>query len=222
MAMNNRNVRVKICGITNPEDAQAAVRAGAHALGFVFHAPSPRYVTPEKAAAIIAALPPFVAAVGVFVNRPREEVESIAVRSGVHAIQLHGNELPEDCIGFGRPIIKSFRVSREKPFPVLARYRVSGVLLDSGFGGAWGGTGVPLDWNYLVEHLNTLAQTVRSRLVLAGGLDPENVGQAIHLVQPSAVDVSSGVEDEPGKKNEHLIKEFIHAVRTAGHEKTLA
>jgi phosphoribosylanthranilate isomerase len=160
--------------------------------------------------------------VGVFVNRPREEVDSGAVRSGIHAIQLHGNESPEDCVGFGRPVIKSFRVSPEKPFPVLEQYRVSGVLLDSGFGGAWGGTGVPIDWNYVVEHLNAAAETVRSRLVLAGGLNPENVEQAIRLVQPSAVDVSSGVEDEPGKKNEHLIKEFIHAVRNAGLEQGLA
>lgn len=220
--MDDSSVRVKICGITNHEDALAAVRAGAHALGFVFHPPSPRYVTPEKAAAIVSTLPPFVAAVGVFVNRPREEVESVAVRAGIHTLQLHGNELPEDCIGFGRPVIKSFRVSREKPFPVLARYRVSGVLLDSGSGNAWGGTGVPVDWHYAVEHLNNLAQTVRSRLVLAGGLNPENVGRAIRLVQPSAVDVSSGVEDEPGKKNESLIKEFIHAVRNAGSEEGLA
>lgn len=222
MAVPNHVVRVKICGITNANDALAAVRAGAHALGFVFHSPSPRFVTPEKAASIISSLPPFAVAVGVFVNRPREEVESIAVRSGIHVIQLHGNELPEDCIGYRRPVIKAFRVTREKPFPVFARYRVAGVLVDSGTGSAWGGTGIPVDWNYLADHLSTLGQTVRSRLVLAGGLNPENVEQAIRFVRPSAVDVSSGVEEEPGKKNEKLIKEFMNAVRNTGHGEAVA
>jgi len=222
MADPSHAVRVKICGITNGDDALAAVRAGAHALGFVFHGPSPRFVTPERAASIISSLPPFVVTVGVFVNRPREEVESIAVRSGIHVIQLHGNELPEDCIGYGRPVIKAFRVTREKPFPVFARYRLAGILVDAETGNAWGGTGVAVDWSYLAEHLNDLGETVRSRLVLAGGLNPENVEHAIRLVRPFAVDVSSGVEEELGKKSEKLIKEFVNAVRNAGRGQDVA
>ena len=144
------------------------------------------------------------------------------MRSGIHVIQLHGSELPEDCIGYGRPIIKAFHVSPEKSFPVFARYRVAGVLVDSGSREKWGGTGVPMDWDRLAEHLSTMGETVRSRLVLAGGLSPKNVEQAIRSVRPFAVDVSSGVEDEPGKKNENLIKEFMHAVCNAGHGEATA
>ncbi|MBI4964623.1 MAG: phosphoribosylanthranilate isomerase [Desulfomonile tiedjei] len=222
MAARSRTVRVKICGITSVRDAHAAVRAEVDALGFVFHRPSPRYVTPEQAAAIIKTLPPFIVTVGVFVNLDKEDVEEIAAKSGIHVIQLHGNEPPEDCVGAGRPVIKAFRFSCAGPFPDIARYQVSGLLMDSGSDGIWGGTGIPMDWKRLDEYLKGAPQGVRRRLVIAGGLSPDNVGRAIELLKPHAVDVSSGVESEPGIKNEEMIKEFIHAVRKAGFTQDVA
>jgi len=222
MAPHSQAVRVKICGITSLKDAQAAVRAGVDALGFVFHSASPRYVAPEKAAAIISSLPPFVITVGVFVNLNREEVEKIAARSRIHAIQLHGNEPPKDCIGFDRPVIKAFRFSSEAIFPDLSKYRVAGFLMDSGSAERWGGTGIPFNWEQLSEYLSSSPDSVRNRLVVAGGLTSENVGYAVRILKPHAVDVSTGVESEPGKKSEKMIKEFIHAVRSAGFTQDVA
>lgn len=208
-----RGIRVKICGITRTVDARAAVDAGAHALGFVFHPPSARYISPEDAAAIIATLPPFVATVGVFVNLPKAQVEDIAERSGITAIQLHGDEPPSECVGYSRPVIKALRLQQQNPLPALTRYAVGGYLLDTAIPGTWGGTGVPLDWELLSRKLDEDPETVRDRLILAGGLNAENVGAAIRLVKPFAVDVSSGVEDKPGIKNHKKIKEFMDAVR---------
>jgi phosphoribosylanthranilate isomerase len=205
-----------VCGITNLDDAQVAAHAGVDALGFVFYKPSPRYVSPEQAALIISALPPFIIAVGVFVNLSREEVEKIAALSGIHTIQLHGAERPEDCVGFSRPVIKAFRFSREAHFPDLSKYRVSGLLVDSGSDGSWGGTGIPFDWEHLSGYLDGSPESVRSRLVVAGGLTAQNVGHAVRILKPQAVDVSTGVESKPGNKSEKLIKEFMHAVRNAG------
>jgi phosphoribosylanthranilate isomerase len=204
--------RVKICGITRAEDAHAAVNAGAHALGFVFHPASPRYVTPERAASIIGGLPPFLTTVGVFVNRNKTEIEKIAATAGLHMIQLHGHESPDDCKGYSRPVIKALRVTADKPLPSLLDYPVAGLLVEAKAPGQWGGTGVPLDWERLKDDLEAEAPTVRSRLVLAGGLDPQNVALAASIVRPHAVDVSTGVEDEPGIKNHRKIKEFMNAL----------
>lgn len=209
-----REIRVKICGITRAEDAGAAVTAGAHALGFVFHPSSPRYVSPEAAAAIIATLPPFVAAVGVFVNLPKRLVEDIAARSGITALQLHGDETPAECQGYRLPVIKGFRFQEQGFFPMLSRYSASGFLVDAGVPGKWGGTGVPFDWDLLGRQMDAAQETLRNRLILAGGLSPDNVSAAIREVKPFAVDVSSGVEDEPGIKNHAKMKEFIDAART--------
>lgn len=222
MTARNMTVRVKICGITRVEDAHAAARAGADALGFVFHPPSPRYVAPEKAAATIRTLPPFMVAVGVFVNLDKEEVEQIAARSGIHAIQLHGDEPPEECAGFSRPVIKAFRFSREEPFPNLSEYRVAGLLVDSGSPRSWGGTGITFDWANLNAYLEGSPEKIRRRLVVAGGLNAQNVGHAVRILKPYAVDVSTGVESEPGKKSEEKIKEFMHAVRKAGFAQDVA
>lgn len=215
MARGHRVIRVKICGITRREDARAAVRAGAHALGFVFHPSSPRSVTPQKAASIISILPPFVVAVGVFVNLPKLEMEVVAAKSGIHAIQLHGDESPEDCRACGRPVIKAFRFGANLSLPQFAAYPKAGLLVDTAAPGKQGGTGVPLDWERLSAHLNSTPGSVRERLILAGGLNPDNVSRAVSLVRPFAVDVSSGVETSPGKKSEKLIEEFIHAVRNS-------
>ena len=222
MTARNMIVRVKVCGITRAKDAHTAVGAGVDALGFVFHPPSPRYVAPEKAAAIIGTLPPFVITVGVFVNLDKEEVERIAARSRIHAIQLHGDEPPEECEGFSRPVIKAFRSLCEEPLPDLSKYPVAGLLVDSGSPGSWGGTGVTFDWANLNGYLNGSAEKIRRRLVVAGGLNAQNVGQAVRILKPYAVDVSTGVESAPGKKSEEKIKEFIHAVRKAGFTQDVA
>jgi phosphoribosylanthranilate isomerase len=208
-----REIRVKICGITRQEDAKAAVDTGAHALGFVFHPGSARYISPENAGAIISTLPPFVATVGVFVNLPKTQVEDIVKRSGITLIQLHGNEPPNESVGYSRPVIKALRLQQQDPLPMLTDYTVAGFLVDTAIPGTWGGTGVPLDWEVLSRNLDEGPQTVRERLILAGGLAAENVGAAIRLVRPFAVDVSSGVEDKPGIKNHKKIKEFMDAVR---------
>jgi phosphoribosylanthranilate isomerase len=204
--------RVKICGITRDDDARAAVNAGAHALGFVFHPASPRYITPERAASIIGGLPPFVTAVGVFVNRSKKEIEKVVATAGLHVIQLHGQESPDDCQGYGRPVIKALRLAAGRPLPNLADYPVAGLLVEAEAPGQWGGTGVPLDWERFKDDLEAEAPRVRSRLVLAGGLDPQNVALAANIVRPYAVDVSTGVEDEPGIKNHIKIKEFMNAL----------
>jgi len=213
MTIYDHAVRVKICGITRFEDAQVAVSSGAHALGFVFHPASPRYISPEMAAAIISTLPPFTMAVGVFVNLPAQEVERIADRCGLHAVQLHGAESPEECAAHKRPVIKAFRFDPAKGSLGLSRYGVSAVLVDTGVEGAWGGTGVPADWELLNQFLEAESEAVRRQLVLAGGLAPYNVREAISLVKPFAVDVSTGVEVEPGIKDHKKIKEFMNATR---------
>ena len=222
MDHRDKAVRVKVCGITRVEDALAAVRAGVDALGFVFHPSSPRYITPEKAEEIIRTLPPFVVAVGVFVNLSRAEVKKIAAKSGIQVIQLHGNEDPEQCVGYNRPVIKAFRFSASERLPEFAEYQVSGLLIDSASRGRWGGTGVPLDWEHLSRCLDSSGESIRHRLLIAGGLDPQNVGEALRLVKPFAVDVSSGVESEPGKKSKKMIKEFMHAVVNAGFAQNVA
>jgi phosphoribosylanthranilate isomerase len=204
--------RVKICGITRPEDAHAAVNVGVHALGFIFHLPSPRYITPEQAASIIKSLPPFVTAVGVFVNRGKKEIEKVVAAASLHMIQLHGDESPEDCKGYSRPVIKALRLAAGKQLASPAAYPVAGLLVEAEVSGLWGGTGIALDWKRLSSDLEAETPTIRGRLVLAGGLDPQNVALAASIVQPYAVDVSTGVEDEPGIKNHAKIKEFMNAL----------
>lgn len=212
MAPGSGKPRVKICGITRVEDAHAAVELGVHALGFIFHPSSLRYVSPELAASIINTLPPFITAVGVFVNRSRTEIEEIVAAVGLHMIQLHGEESPDDCNGYSRPVIKALRLGTDRQLPRLAAYRVAGLLVEPHVSGAWGGTGIPLDWERLKKDLEPETPAVRSRLVLAGGLDPQNVALAANIVQPYAVDVSTGVEDEPGIKNHKKIEEFMNAL----------
>jgi len=213
MTPHDHPVRVKICGITRLEDAYAAVSAGAHALGFVFHPASPRYIAPEKAAAIISALPPFTMTVGVFVNVHAQEVETIAEQCGLHAVQLHGEESPEECATHKRPVIKAVCFDPAKRDLSLSKYAVSSVLVDAGVPGTWGGTGVPVNWGLLNQFLETESEAIRRRLILAGGLTPANVGEAMNLVKPFAVDVSTGVEVEPGIKDHQKIKEFMNAIR---------
>ncbi|MCA1959375.1 MAG: phosphoribosylanthranilate isomerase [Desulfomonile sp.] len=213
METAKRIVQVKICGITRLEDALAAVDADADALGFVFHPLSPRYITPAKAAAIISELPPFTTTVGVFVNKLRSEIEQILQTARIQVIQLQGDESPEECADLGRPVIKAFRFNPDLGLADAATCRAQAVLVDSGAGGRYGGTGIALDWTMLDDHLDREMDGLRSRLILAGGLTPENVAEAIRIVQPRGVDVAGGVELEPGIKSHKKIREFIHAVK---------
>jgi phosphoribosylanthranilate isomerase len=201
-------VKVKICGITNLEDALVAVEAGADALGFVFFQGSSRYISPENAAAIICRLPPFVQTVGLFVNEKSAIVNAIADQCGVDIVQLHGEESPEYCQAITRRVIKAFRVKDASSLETLSDYRVAGWLLDTWSPVAHGGTGTTFNWDIA-------AHAAASRpIILAGGLTPENVAEAAVTVRPYAVDVSSGVESEPRKKCAGLVNQFISAIRS--------
>jgi phosphoribosylanthranilate isomerase len=197
---------VKICGITRVEDARVAADAGAEAVGFNFWRPGKRYVSPERAAEIAASLPADIRRVGVFVDEGAATVQAIAAQVGLDTLQFHGSETPEYLNGIeGRVKWKAFRVAPGWNPDLLRRYTgVEAFLLDAA-GPTPGGTGQAFDW--------TLAIAAKSwgQIVLAGGLTPANVAEAIEAVQPWAVDVASGVEDSPGVKNHKLVREFIRA-----------
>ena len=200
-------VRVKICGITNVEDALHAAQAGADALGFVFHEDSPRNVSPERAAAIIGALPPFVQAVGLFVNGEVDFVNSVAEQCRLDLIQLHGDESPEYCGLVTRRVIKAFRVKDITSLDPILDFKVAGYLLDAYSPKAYGGTGVTFNWEIARE-----AKKYGS-VILAGGLTPDNVRQAVERADPFGVDVSGGVEVAPGRKDPEKVKEFIRRAK---------
>lgn len=203
-------VQVKICGITNIEDAQAAVGAGADLLGFNFYARSPRYISPHDARRIIESLPEGVQSVGVFVNEPGPaEVLRKALEACVVAAQLHGDETPEFCAALGGlQTIKALRAGPGFNVERVNLYATDAVLLDAYVADAWGGTGHTFDWS-----LATRAREAVKKLFLAGGLTPENVGGAVRSVRPYAVDVCSGVESSPGRKSPELMRRFVEAVR---------
>ena len=203
------NIKVKICGITSQADASAAVEAGADALGFMFYERSSRHLVPEKAAAIIASLPPFVSKVGVFVNAPEATVREITTRCGLDTLQFHGDETPEFCRRFAPlKVIKAFRIRDEHSLKSLEQFTTDAWLLDSYLPDQAGGTGVAFNWELAAQ-----AREAGRPVVLAGGLNPENIAEAIHQVWPYAVDVSSGVESAPGRKDARLMRAFIAAVR---------
>ncbi len=205
-------VRIKICGITNLEDASLAANLGAHALGFIFYPKSPRSVRPDAARAIIDNLPPFITTVGVFVDEEAGVVRGIAETAGLDWIQLHGQESPEYCRSLKRRVIKGFRIKDADSLSILPDYResVQAFLLDTYKAGTAGGTGKTFDW--------TLARQAKESgpIILAGGLTPANVAQAIKAAQPAAVDVASGVEAAPGKKDPEKMKNFIETVKGLG------
>ncbi|HEY9035554.1 MAG TPA: phosphoribosylanthranilate isomerase [Pseudomonadales bacterium] len=203
-------VRIKICGITTPADALAAANAGADAIGLVFYAPSPRVVTLQQAAEIQSVLPPFVTTVGLFVNPEADLVHDALAAVPLDCLQFHGDEAAAFCAGFGRPWIKAIRVSdarsvsdaRLKPYGAA-----QALLLDAADAQVFGGSGRSFDWSLVPGDL-------MKSVVLAGGLNAANVGEAIRCVRPYAVDVSSGVESAPGKKDATLIQHFVRAVQT--------
>ena len=203
--------KIKICGITNPEDAAAAVEAGVDALGFVLYRKSPRYIEPHLVKQIIAELPPFVLPVGVFVNEDAKVVRDLMDSCGLVLAQLHGDETATYCETLGRPVLKAIRLKDRPSFLALAEFRgragVRGLLLDAYSEDAYGGTGRTTDWSLAAEVAR--AATV----VLAGGLTAENVGAAVRTVRPYGVDVSSGVEDRPGKKNREKMRAFVQAAK---------
>jgi phosphoribosylanthranilate isomerase len=203
-------VRVKICGITNAADAVAAVDAGADALGFMFFENSKRNVSLRLAAEIIRELPPLISKVGVFVNAANEIVRGAMETSGIDTLQFHGEETPEFCAQFRLKVIKAFRIRDRESLQDCSRYRQYGWLLDSHVDGQQGGTGVAFNWDVAAE-----ATRLSRMIILAGGLKVESVGNAVRQVRPYAVDVSSGVESAPGKKDHGKIREFIAAAKAA-------
>ncbi len=206
-------VKVKVCGITNLEDAQAAVEAGADALGFVCYRKSPRFVDAEVIRAIVSELPPFVLPVGVFVNEEQKVVRDLLDRCGLVLAQLHGDETAAYCESLGRPVLKAIRLQSRSDFLALAEFKgralVRGILVDAFSDAAYGGTGHRVDWNLAAE------ASQLGRVILAGGLTPENVGEAIKIVRPYGVDVSSGVEANPGRKDHAKVRAFIKAAKLA-------
>lgn len=210
--------RVKICGITNLEDALGAVKLGADALGFVF-AESPRQIDPRKASQIIRSLPPFVTVVGLFVDERAEMVRKIMEDCRLDALQFHGDESPEYCGQFStrtgdkslsgcRRTVKAFRIKDEETLKTIPSYRVDAYLLDAYVEGTVGGTGKSFNWDLAIE-----AKKIGRPIILAGGLSPDNVAEAIKKVSPYGVDVSSQVEKVPGKKDHKKMKDFMQTVR---------
>ena len=202
-------VRVKICGITNLDDGLLAAELGASALGFVFAA-SPRQIDANKAKASIDGLPPFISKVGIFADEDREKVRETAAFCGLDVLQFHGSEEPSYCQGFSRKVIKAFRVKDLNSLNSLSSYKVSAYLLDSYTEDVCGGTGKTFNWQIAKE-----AKKAGKPIILSGGLNPANVAEAIEEVCPYAVDVSSGVEKEAGKKDPEKLKKFMEEVKTA-------
>jgi phosphoribosylanthranilate isomerase len=201
--------RVKICGITSAEDAAAAVEAGADALGFVFVPGTPRLVHLDAAERIVKDLPPFVTTVGVFVDQSLEDILRIAGRCQLRAVQLHGNEPEAFSRRIPLTVIKAIRVRDARDLAPIGTYPAHAFLLDAFVEGQAGGTGTPISWD-LARHA-----TGKAPIILSGGLRPETVAQAVRTVRPYGVDVSSGVEASPGRKDHKKVREFIAAVREA-------
>ncbi len=203
------NTKVKICGITNLRDARAAAAAGADFLGFVFYRKSPRYIPPSKARRLISRLPRTVCKVGVFVNEDKECVQAVAASCGLDMVQFHGAEAPAYVNSFkGCGVIKAVRVRERRSLEGLDRYRADFFLLDTFRRGRFGGTGEVFAWKVLAS----LAKK-KAKIIVSGGLTPENVGGLLQVFRPYAVDVSSGVEKAPGRKDHKRVKKFIDTVK---------
>ena len=207
-------VRVKICGITSGEDARASVEAGADALGFIFVEGTPRYIAPEAAARVIAGLPPFVTPVGVFWDHPPGHVKAVAEQCRLGALQFHGDESAEALQGYTLPVIKTIKVSGPEDLGDMNRYRVAAFLLDSAARWSDGEARAPIPW--------TLAREAAARgpIILSAGLTADNVRDAIRLARPWGVDVNSGVEAQPGRKDPEKVRRFIAAAKAASMDRS--
>jgi len=199
--------RIKICGITNVQDALLASDLGSDALGFIFYPGSKRYIEPGIASEIISSLPPFITTVGVFVNQSLEEIRTVRDRTGIDLVQLHGDETPDFCSGLPFKAVKALRVKERSDIALVELYPMQAILFDKYSDDAYGGTGEIFPWDWLKD-----LKTSKS-IILSGGLTPGNVKGVINRVKPYAVDISSGVEDSPGKKNAEKMRKFIEAVR---------
>jgi len=205
------SIKVKICGITSAQDANAAIEAGADALGFMFYEPSPRNLTIKAAREIIRSLPPFITKVGVFVDAAESTIREAISECALDAVQFHGNEAPDVCRRFPIKVIKAFRILDTGSLAGLSLYQTNAWLLDSFVSGKHGGTGAVFNWDIALQ-----AKRLGTPIILAGGLTPENVVDAVRKVQPYAVDVSSGVESAPGRKDRDKMKSFITAAKSTG------
>ncbi len=208
-------VRIKICGITRPEDARKAVELGIDALGFNFYPGSPRYISPRKAKAISRQLPPFVSLIGVFVNEKEEIIREIAAFSLLNAVQLHGEESPEFVDTLNLPVIKAFRIKEERDIEQMKNFsgKVKAFLLDAYTPGQKGGTGKTFNWE-----LARKAKELGVPIILAGGINAGNVHEAIQAVHPYAVDVASGVEKEPGIKDFSEMEKLVNRIKEMENE----
>lgn len=207
MANLNPPVKIKVCGMTQLDDAMMAVDCGADAVGFIFYKKSPRHVIESTVKKIVAHLPPFVNRVGVFVNETAERINRLTEVCGLDAVQLHGDESPAFCRKIKMPVIKAFRMKNADTLASFSKYRVNGYLLDAFDEEQFGGTGRTFDWKW------ARGAKKYGPVILAGGLTPANVASAVLQVQPYGVDVCSGVEKSPGKKDPRKIKAFFKAVR---------
>lgn len=200
-------IKVKICGITNFDDAQYSAEEGAAALGFIFYDKSPRYIDPEKAGRIISSLPGDVLTVGVFVNSSHRVIEETIAGTGIKAVQMSGDETPDECLGFSVPVIKAFRPKTMHELAQIAKYKISAALLDGSHNGQYGGTGVQVDPEIAKEAVNFYP------VILAGGLGPDNIRETVLAVRPRAIDVNSSLEKTPGKKDFKKISLLFRKLR---------
>ena len=220
--------RVKICGITNLDDARLAVQAGADALGFIFVENTPRFVTPEQVAPIVRRLPPFVTPVGVFWDHPTGHVKAVVEACGLRAVQFHGDEKPEDCQGYSVPVIKTIKLPPAGTIEGMPEYRVTerfgaflyrkvvaAYLLDSQVRWSEGEAREPVEWQAIRTMEQMAPPESRVPIILSGGLTPDNVATAVGIVQPYAVDVNSGVEARPGRKDPDKMRRFVAEARRA-------
>jgi phosphoribosylanthranilate isomerase len=200
-------LKVKVCGITNIDDALLCEKLGADALGFIFYKQSRRYIQPETAKRIIWRLSPFTLKVGVFVNEPAEFINNTASEIKLNAVQLHGEETPEIISEIELPVIKAFRINGNFNYSALSFYDSASCLLDSYSPDAFGGTGRSFDWEKIPLHL-------REKIILSGGVSSENIEYIFKEIKPRAVDLSSSVEKEPGRKDEKKVSEFFKKINS--------
>ncbi len=202
-------MKVKFCGLTNKEDALNAVALNAHALGFIFYKDSPRYIPPEKVLEIMLDIPPFIHSVGVFVNASFDMINEITTMCKLSLIQLHGDETPEFCSKFSLPVIKAISVKDEADISRISLYKgiVSGILLDTKVENIYGGSGKSFDWGLAIS-----AKEYDVPLILSGGINQQNIEKAIKMVSPYGIDISSGIEKEPGIKDYNKMKALLQSI----------
>lgn len=205
-------MKIKICGLTNKDDALNAIALNVDALGFIFYEHSPRYISPEVVETFVLDLPPFINTIGVFVNATPDYINSVVKRCKLNGIQLHGSEPPEFCTQFSLPTIKAIPVREHSDITTIPKYKgcVNGILLDTKAENVHGGTGKTFDWGLALE-----AKEYDTPLILSGGINAKNIEKALKMVAPYGIDICSGVEKEPGIKDYNKMQELIGAIKTS-------